>query len=165
MEQKDTGILLNKHNIELHRKYFEQMVKLIGIQVIYRALKPNESYDSFGELDDHFEPPMVIGCIFDEHPTQITLKKMGWVSELQPNSSIIHVPYDVPKLRDGCLFIIPSGLDHADGRLFRIVTMSNIAVYPASIACEIAPVYVTDFDRSQLQHINNDFNLLIEEDD
>ena len=164
MEQKDTGILLNKHNIELHRKYFEQMVKLIGIQVLYRALKPNEVYDDFGELDDHFECPIVVGCIFDEHPNQWTLKKMGWVTELQQDASIIHVPYDTPNLRDGCAFIIPSGLDHSKGRLFRVVRMSTIAVYPASIACEIAPIYENNFDRGQLQHIDNDFNLLLEEE-
>lgn len=37
MEQKDIGILLREKNIKLQRYYFDQVVKLIGIQCIYRA--------------------------------------------------------------------------------------------------------------------------------
>ena len=93
---------------------------------------------------------------------------MGWVAELQENSSIIHVPYDLHKLEVGALFEVPSGLDDAKPRLFRVISMQNIMVYPASIACEIAPEYydtdelttVTDFTKTN-------FTMLVdnEEDD
>ena len=52
---------------------------------------------------------------------------------------MIHVPYDLPNLEVGALFIVPSGLDNAVGRVFRVISMQNIMVYPASITCEIAP--------------------------
>ena len=55
---------------------------MLGIYVIYRAPKPNKRWTTYGEIDSNYEPPRLIGCIFDEHPTQQTLKKMGWVSEL-----------------------------------------------------------------------------------
>lgn len=90
---------------------------------------------------------------------------MGWVSELQENSSIIHVSYDTPNLQVGSLFIIPSGLDNTKGRLFRVVSMSTIFIYPASVACEIVPEYENDFNDSLHQHKNNSFNLLAEEED
>lgn len=165
MDRQDTGILLNPTNIKLQRKYFEEMVKLLGIIVIYRAPRENKHYNGHGELDSFYYEPIKVGCIFDEHPNQWTMKKLGWASELQESVSIIHVPYDVPKLQSGSLFIVPSGLDDAKGRLFRVTTMSSIAVYPASIACQIGPVWETKFEDSQLTHKNDDFNLLTTDED
>jgi hypothetical protein len=66
------------------------------------------------------------------------------------------------------LFIVPSGLDHADGRVFRVISMKNSMVYPASIACEIAPEW-EDIDEKVLHNDfkNETMTLLIdnEEDD
>ena len=47
------------------------------------------------------------------------------MAELQENSSIIHVPYDLHKLEVGALFEVPSGLDDAKPRLFRVISMQN----------------------------------------
>lgn len=157
------GLLLNG-DIKLHRQWFKEMVKLHGINVIYRAVKPGMKWTSYAELDTNFESPTLEGCIFDEHPTQQTLKRMGWVSELQESSSIIHVRYDLPQLQVGCLFIIPSGLDNAKGRLFRVVKMTNGMIYPASITCELVPEYENTFHESLHDHTYTSFNLLEEED-
>ena len=138
--RKDYGILITPE-IKLHRKYFKEMVKLLGVNCIYRAPLPGKTFDAHGDLDAKYYPGEVVGVIFQEHPDQKTLKKMGWVAELQENSSIIHVPYDLPNLQVGALFIIPSGLDKAEGRVFRVISMQNIMVYPDYIACEIAPEY------------------------
>ena len=146
------GILLTP-DIKLHRLYFKEMVKLQGINVIYRSLKSGKKWTTYGEVDSNYNKPEIVGCIFDEHPTQQTLKKIGWVSELQESSSLIHVPYDTTGLEVGCLFIVPSGLDDGKGRLFRCVKLSNIMVYPASMTCEIVPEYE-----------DTSFNLLNEED-
>lgn len=158
-----TGILLN-NDIKLHRMYFKEMCSLIGINVIYRAPKKDKHYTTYAEIKSNYQDPILLGCIFDEHPTQQTLKKMGWVSELQENSSIIHIPYDTPDIQQGSLFIIPSGLDDGKGRLFRLIKISNIMVYPASIACEIVPEYETTYEESQNNFDNSSFNLLREED-
>lgn len=158
------GLLLNQ-NILLHRKWFKEFVKLHGIKVIYRAVKGNGKYTTYAELDTNFEPPIVEGCIFDEHPTQQTLKKIGWVSELQESSSIIHVRYDIPNIQQGCLFIVPSGLDDGKGRLFRVVKISTGIVYPASLTCEIVPEYEDTFIKEMHEHTDSSFNLLNEEED
>lgn len=163
----DYGILLNK-DIKLHRNYFKQMTKLIGINCIYKAPLEGKTFDTRGDLQANYFPGIAVGCIFQEHPDQKTLKKMGWVAELQENSSIIHVPYDLPKLQVGALFIIPSGLDNAEGRVFRVISMSNIMVYPAAIACEIAPEYEDIDEPVQFTDFKHDnLTLLIdnEEDD
>ena len=163
MQTPKYGLLLND-NIKLHRSYFNEMVRLLGIQVIYRATLPDKHYTTYAEIESNYDQPLLVGCIFDEHPTQQTLKKMGWVSELQQNSSIIHVPYDLPNLQQGCLFIVPSGIDNAKGRLFRVASMSNIMIYPASVSCEIVPEY----EDSYIATTSDDFrhstiNLLNEE--
>ena len=71
-------------------------------------------------------------------------------------------PYDLPNLQIGALFIVPSGLDSANGRVFKVINMESIAVYPATILCEIAPVYQDAFDRGQFDHTDNDTNLLLD---
>lgn len=153
------GILLTP-DAKLQRNYFKEMCKLIGINCIYRAVKPGKKYTTYAELDTNFEKPQLIGCIFDEHPTQQTLKKIGWVSELQENSSIIHIAYDTPGLQQGCLFTLPSGLDDGKGRLFRLVKISTIMVYPASIACELVPEYENIYTEALNDFKNSSFNLL-----
>ena len=158
------GMLLNK-DITLHRQYFKEMCKLLGINVIYKSLKDGKKWTNYGEVDANYNPPQLVGCIFNEHPDQRTLKKMGWVSELQENAAIIHVPYDLPKLEVGCLFIVPSGLDDGKGRLFRCTKLSNIMVYPASVACEIVPEYENTYRQSLNSFKNSSYNLLNEEED
>ena len=164
MEQNDIGILLREKNIKLQRHYFNETVKLIGIQCIYRAPLEGKSWNGNGELNAYYQPPIQVGILFEEHPTQRSLKKRGWVAELQENSSLIDVPYDLKDLQVGALFIIPSGLDNSKGRVFRVISLQNIAVFPVSITCEIAPVYESTFDRQQLQHEDNNMNILLEDD-
>ena len=82
MQAPKYGLLLNK-DIKLHRGYFDEMIRLLGIQVIYRAPLPDKHYTTYAEIESNYAEPILVGCIFDEHPTQQTLKKMGWVAELQ----------------------------------------------------------------------------------
>lgn len=158
------GTLLNK-DITLNRQYFREMCALIGIQVIYRAPRPDKHYTNYGEIESNYYAPILVGCIFQEHPNQQTLKKLGWVSELQTDASIIEVPYDLPGLQQGCLFIIPSGIDEAQGRVFRAVKLSTSMIYPASVDVEIIPEYESTFSNSTYNHQHNDFNLLNDEAD
>lgn len=163
--RNDYGLLLNK-DIKLHRQYFKEMVKLLGINCIYKAPRPSKDYDEHGELDSKYYEPEVVGCIFQEHPDQKTLKKQGWVAELQEGSSMIHVPYDLPHLEQGALFIVPSGLDHAKGRVFRVINMQNIMVYPASIACEIAPEYEDTAEKVNVVDFSKEnFTMLADNED
>ena len=165
--QNNYGLLLNK-DIKLHRIYFKQMVKLLGINCQYRFPLNGKTYNLQGDLEASYSKPQTVGVIFQDHPDQKTLKKMGWVAELQEGSSIIHVPYDLEKLEVGALFEIPSGLDNAKPRLFRVISMQTIMVYPASIACEIAPEYFdTDEKTLTRDFTKTNFTVLVdhEEDD
>ena len=160
------GILINK-DIKLHRSWFKQMVALHGINCKYRAPLKTKDYDIYGDLQTGYKPEILVGCLFVEHPDQKSLKKAGWVAELQEGSSVIHVPYDLPDLQVGALFEVPSGLDASKGRVFRVISMSNIMIYPASIACEIALEYESN-DEPHLITVaqeNEDMPLLIDKED
>ena len=165
MEQRDNYGILLRPDVKLHRQYFNEMVKLIGIQVIYRSNKPDKHWTTYAEIDSSYNPPMPIGCIFDEHPTQKTMKKLGWDSERTTEASIISVPYDTPGIQVGCLFIIPSGIDGAVGRLFRVTKLSNIMVYPASITCELIPEFEDAMEKPELDFRHSSFNVLNTEED
>ena len=164
---KDYGVLLSKKNITLHRLWFKQCVALHGINCKYKAPLNNKEYDDHGDLQSGYKPEIVVGCLFEEHPNQKSLKKAGWVAELQEGSSMIHVPYDLPDLQVGALFEVPSGLDNGKGRVFRVISMSNIMIYPASIACEIALEYESNNELHlvTLAQEKEDMPLLIDRED
>jgi hypothetical protein len=165
MSQENYGILLNEKNIKLQRAYFLEMVRLLGINVIYRAPKKNKHWTNYQEIESNYEDPKVIGCIFHEHPDQKSLKKLGWMTELQDNESVISVGYDTPSLQVGSLIIVPSGIDNTQGRLFRITRLSNTMIYPESISCTCVPEYETDFSETLTNHQTNSLNILCEESD
>lgn len=165
---RDSYGLLITPDIKLHRQYFKEMVRLLGVNCIYRApVVSDKHYTLNGEVETQFQAPQVVGCLFEDHPTQKTTKKLGWNSEQMEGASIIHVPYDLKDLQQGALFIVPSAFDNTKGRLFRVDELSSIMIYPASISCKIVPEYEDTFDKSQLNHSKDNFNLLDfgEEDD
>ncbi len=161
----DYGVLLNEQNIKLNRTYFNQMLQLIGIEVVYRAPKAGKSWTTYAEIDKNYQAGEPIGCIFEEHPNQYTMKKLGWVSELTENACLIQVPYDLHDLQVGALFIIPSGIDKAQGRLFKVAQMSNIMLYPASITCAIVPEFEDTYSNPKENYKSDSYNLLNSEED
>lgn len=167
MDNRDTGLLLNKEDLTIFREYFEEMVDLLGIFTLYRSIrKESKQYTLRGELDAVYNPPIRVGCIFQEYTDQKTMRKLGWNVERDSTTPVIHVPYDTPDLESGCIFIIPSHLDGAQGRVFKVLDMHTSTIYPASIACTLGPVLKTDFERSQVQDFKqNNFNLLKEEEE
>ena len=160
-------VILISPDIKLHRMWFKQCVTLHGINCKYRAPLNNKDYDKYADLQTGYKPEITVGCLFEEHPDQKSLKKAGWVAELQEGSSIIHVPYDLPDLQVGALFEVPSGLDTGKGRVFRVISMSNIMIYPASIACEIALEYINVDEQHFITsaHEKEDMPLLIDRED
>ena len=163
MDNKQFGLLINEDTL-LHRNYFIEMTKLLGIQVLYYEPKENSHFDVYGDLKANYKDPQLVGCIFDEHPTIWTMKKLGWNHEQQENTSIINVPFDLPNLQVGALFAVPDSLSKK-ARMFRVIRMSSTMLYPASIACELAPEWETNSHSSQLHDFKQtNFNLLNEEE-
>ncbi len=162
---KEYGLLLNENNIKIQRMQFKQMLRLIGVQVGYRAPIKGKQWTTYAEIDKNYQPMEWVGCIFNEHPTQYTMRKFGWLSELSEGASLIEVPYDLHDIQVGALFLIPSGIDGAQGRLFKVVRMSNIMISPASITCAIVPEFMDTYDNPTKRYENNSFTLLNSEED
>lgn len=159
------GLLLNKEDILLQRNYFNELVMMLGVQVKHRAPKPNKHYTTYAEIQGNYCEPETVGCIFSEHLDQRTMKKLGWNAELTPDASVISVPYDLEGLQQGSLFYIPSAFDNTTERLFRVVELSSIMIYPASLTCKIVPEYETTFANNLFDHKRNSLNLLNTEED
>ena len=164
MNDAQYGLLINKKDILIQRKYFEECVNMIGVKVIHRAPRPGKHYTVYAEIESNYYEPECVGCIFDEHPTQRTMKKLGWNSELSENASLISVPYDLEGLQQGSLFIIPSAFDNTKGKLFRVVEITGIMIYPCSLTCKLVPEFENTFTEDTYNHSRNSFNLLNRED-
>ena len=137
---------------------------MLGVKVIHRAPRPDKHYTTYAEIQSNYFEPEAVGCIFDEHPNQRTMKKLGWNAELGESASIISVPYDLEGLQQGSLFIIPSAFDNTKGRLFRVVEITGIMIYPASLTCKLVPEYENTFTSDNFNHQHNSFNLLNREE-
>ena len=159
------GLLLNKEDILLQRNYFNELVTLLGVKVKHRAPRPNKSYTSYAEIEAHYFEPESVGCIFSEHLDQRTMKKLGWNAELSTDAAVISVPYDLNGIQQGSLFYIPSAFDNTKERLFRVVELSSIMIYPASLTCKLVPEYENTFSPNLHDHSHNSFNLLRTEED
>jgi hypothetical protein len=84
----------------------------------------NKHWNGYAEIEGNYKEPIQIGCIFHEHPDQKTLKKIGWMSELQEDASLVDLPYDTPDLQYGALLFVPSGIEGANGGVIQFVSGS-----------------------------------------
>lgn len=159
------GALIHGPDIKLHRQYFKEMCKLLGVKVLYYAPRNSKGWTTYAEIDTNFYEPQLITCIFNDHPDQWTMKKLGWDAELQDSASLISVPYDLENIQVGALFAVPTGIDGGKARLFRVSKMSNIMIYPASVTCEIVPEYDNTYSPAQKDYTQTSTNLLKDEEE
>lgn len=159
------GLLINKEDILLQRNYFKELVSLLGVIVKHRAPRPDKHYTTYAEIQGNYFEPEEVGCIFNEYVDQRTMKKLGWNTELSSAASIISVPYDLQGIQQGSLFYVPSPFDNTVDRLFRVVEISSIMIYPASLTCKLVPEYTTTFSPNLHDHKRSSFNLLRTEED
>ena len=54
MDKNNYGILLSEKDIKLQRKYFIEMTKLIGVNVLYRYTLPNKHWTTYTEIDSNY---------------------------------------------------------------------------------------------------------------
>ena len=161
----DYGILLNQQNLRYQRQQFQQMVRLLGVNVTYYSIKDRQ-FTSYAELIGDPNNGIKIGCIFSEHLDQKTQRKLGWNAELTENELIANLPYDTPDIQVGCLLLIPSGLDGAPPRLFRISKMANSMIYPSSILCECVPEMYDSTPKNEVEDFrDSSFNVLMKDED
>lgn len=148
------GLLINK-DTGLYKGYFKEMCRLIGVNVKYRAPKKDKHWTVYAEIESNYEPEEIVSCIFEQYTDQRTMKKIGWISELDTATSMIHLPYDLHGLQVGALVSVPSGLNDNQFKLFRITKMSTIMIYPYAVSCQIVPEYEDTTPRSDITDFRN----------
>lgn len=133
------GLLIDS-DATLFRGFFKEMAKLRGIRGKYQYVLPGKDYTIYSELKATYSESLLIDMIFEEVPTQKTLRKHGWFSEDKKDSTphIAHIPFDVPHLQKGCLIWIPSGLTDVY-KCFRVEEISTVIEFPASLTVKLAP--------------------------
>lgn len=132
---------LVKQDALIHRRYFKEMLQLYGIDAMYYPVKPGTArYNEAGEFSAHYLDPIPCQLIFDQVPKVSTLKKLGWVTELDKQQPLVHLEYDLPEIQVGCLISIEDPLRPGKGRLFRITKISVNIIYPANVTCQLVAV-------------------------
>ena len=165
MSNSNYGVLLNEHNIKYQRRQFNEMVRLLGINVKFFPIK-NRQFTTYAELIGDESNGFTVGVIMTDHLDQWTRKKLGWVAELSESALVINFPYDTPNIETGCIVMVPSGIDNSPPRAFRIARMSTIMIYPASIACECVPEFADTVQRNEVEDFrNSSTNVLMRDED
>lgn len=135
------GILL-RNDLEIQRYYFNEALDYYGIDADYYQVKePSQQFTSAGEASSNYYDPVPMRIIFDQVPKVSTLKKLGWVTELNEDSQpIIHIPFDTPGIQFGALFKIADPLKPGSGRMFRATKLSTGIIYPTAVTVQIVAV-------------------------
>lgn len=146
--------LLTRKDAKLHRRYFEEMCKLIGQSVGYQYVIKQEM-TIHSEDNSTLSMPIRIDVLFDENPQTDTLNKLGWVSELNEQKPIVvNLPYNTPNLTVNARIIIETvdGLNRP--RVFKVTTIKADLEYPDAYTCALAPVYDQYTQRNQYTLVN-----------
>ena len=80
IDEQKYGLLIQP-SIKLHRQWFKENCRLNGIYVLYRYPLNDKHFTTYAEIDSNFAPPLLIGCLFEQHPKQYTTKKNGYLKK------------------------------------------------------------------------------------
>ena len=148
--------LLNRQDSQIFRKYFNEMVKLIGQSVGYQYVTEREM-TIHSEDNSKFSMPIRIDILFDENPTVDTLNTLGWMSEMNEQKPIvINMPYNTPNLTVDARIIVESVDGVARPRVFRITKIVSDLEFPDAFTCAIVPVFDQYVQKNQYTLVNNE---------
>lgn len=142
--------LLVDDDAKIFRGFFKEMAKLRGIRCKYQYVLPGKDYTIYSELKATYSEEVLADIVFEEMPTQRTLRRHGWFSEDKKDDTpyIAHVSFDLPYLQKGCLFWVPSGATGVH-KPFRVEDISTVIEFPASLTVKLAP-YIQDKNHSSV---------------
>ncbi len=154
--------LLIRGKDNLHKKFFKEMAKLLGIEVKYRYFIDNSKhYTIHAEQRGKLSEPVDIDIIFQEYPDQKTLRQHGWFSENPDDKAYVaQVPSDLIGLQRGCYIDIPYGAKKDTYRTFRITDISSIIVHPESYYVRLAPEFDTIVHEVDHNYSDTSFNFI-----
>lgn len=148
--------LLNRQDARIFRRYFSEMVKLIGQSVGYQYVV-EQKYTIHSEDNSTLSTPIRIDILFDENPQIDTLNRLGWVSELNEQKPIvINMPYNTPNLTINARVIIESVDGIERPRVFRITKIVSDLEFPDAYTCALVPVFDQYKQKNQYTLVNHE---------
>ena len=148
--------LLNRQDARIFRRYFSEMVKLIGQSVGYQYVV-EQKYTIHSEDNSILSAPIRIDILFDENPQIDTLNRLGWVSELNEQKPIvINMPYSTPNLAVNARVIIESVDGIERPRVFRITKIVSDLEFPDAYTCALVPVFDQYKQKNQYTLVNHE---------
>ena len=148
--------LLNRQDARIFRRYFSEMVKLIGQSVGYQYVV-EQKYTIHSEDNSILSAPIRIDILFDENPQVDTLNRLGWVSELNEQKPIvINMPYNTPNLTVNARVIIESVDGIERPRVFRVTKIVSDLEFPDAYTCALVPVFDQYKQKNQYTLVNHE---------
>lgn len=148
--------LLNREDSRIFRKYFKEMVKLIGQSVGYQYIVERK-YTIHSEDNSKLSVPVRIDVLFDENPTVDTLNRLGWVSELNEQKPIVvNMPYDTPNLSVNARLLIESVDGTPRPRVFKITQIESDLEFPDAYTCAAVPIFDQYAQKNQYTLVNHE---------
>lgn len=137
------------------------MAELLGQTVMYQyPLTFDKTIHS--EPNIEFSDPVRLDIIFNENPTVDTLRKHGWVTEINGSLPVIaQVPYDTPHLARYARITIPPVGNIMRERIFEVTEISTFLEYPDCWTVKLAPVYnsikeTNDYSDKNIDYIDTE---------
>ena len=149
--------LLTNEDAEIYRGFFREMCELLGQTVLYQyPLNTNKTIHS--EPNIELSDPIRLDIIFNENPTVDTLRKHGWVTEINGSLPVIaQVPYDIPGLARYARITIPPVGNVMRERIFEITAISTILEYPDCWTVRLVPVYNSYKEKNNYSNSNIEY--------
>ena len=148
--------LLNRQDAKIFRKYFIEMVKLIGQSVGYQYVV-EKKMTIHSEDNSTLSVPIRLDVLFDENPSVDTLNTLGWTSELNTQQPIVvNVPYNTPKLTVGARMTIESVDGTPRPRVFKVTKIVSDLEFPDAYTCAIVPVFDQYKQKNQYTLVNTE---------
>ena len=148
--------LLNRQDARIFRRYFNEMVKLIGQSVGYQYVV-EKKMTIHSEDNSTLSMPVRLDVLFDENPSVDTLNTLGWTSELNTQQPVvINVPYNTPNLSVGARMIIESVDGTPRPRVFKVTKIVSDLEFPDAYTCAIVPVFDQYKQKNQYTLVNTE---------
>lgn len=162
---------LLQNDLEIMRRQMDEALELYGLAARYYQLKDKKArFTTAGELSSRYFDPVDTRVIFEQAPKVTTLKKLGWVTELDQASQLLHASFNLPGISFGALFEIRDPLNQTSGRFFRVTKLQVGILFPSFVTCQIVPVVndqpdetVQPYEGSRHVFLDDDPSKIIEE--
>lgn len=133
---------LTQEDSTLYRGWFKEMAKLRGFSVGYQyPLDTDKTIHS--EPNIRLSNPIRMDIIFNENPRVGTLRKLGWVTEINEQKPVIaQLPFDAPHLARYARIIIPPFVEiNSRSRVFQVTKMNTLLEFPDCWTVALVPVF------------------------